>query len=123
VLKGGHKGALMEVTPTIGVDWNDILELDRWNKKLLLAVEKVNGLIDRITGLKIILLDEIQKVPMNDRMSFENKIIKIRSITEHPDWVDDYIRTEAELRKAENTKDQIEEAIKSIKKKMEVLPR
>ena len=72
---------------------------------------------------EILLLDEIAKVEMSERLSFENKLIKIRPITEKKSWIDDYIRNEAELKKTENRKSQVEEAIKSIKKKIEVMPR
>lgn len=105
------------------IDHEDIIRLDNLNATLEAIIDNLDYTIDKITELKIILLDEIQKVDMSERLSFENKLIKIRPTMSNPKWVDDYIRQEAELKKLENRKHQVEEAIKSLKKKMEVMPK
>ena len=100
------------------IDNDDLNLLMEHNENLAKTISSLNGKIDDITRLKIILIDKMQDEDLG-KMSFENKLIKIRKGNE--DFVDDYFRVEADIKKLENLKHQYEEAIRSLKKKLDVV--
>lgn len=103
------------------VDITDIHNLDKYNDSYDSIITVINNLLDSQLRMKLILIDEIEPFDLPERVSFENKLIKVRSKIASSKMVDDFLKNENELKKAENRKKQIEEAIRSTKKKMEIL--
>jgi len=108
----------------IKIDINDIITLERLNKKYEEYVHELNTLIQQEVELKITLFDIIGRVEMNERMSFDNKLMKARKeLLEARVDIDAYFLLEAKRKQSENRLKQIEEEIKSKKKVLDLIPR
>lgn len=99
------------------IEHEDLNLLDEYNAQLRTVVEELNDIIGLMAKLQIVLIAQMGGI--EDRLSFDNKLIKL--FDKDREHVQNYILMKAEKEQKENLKGQVEEAIKSLKKKLDIV--
>jgi len=107
------------------IDEQDCIELMQLEELIEEITDKLNSSITVECNLEIILLGELDLFPeIRDTLSLKNKFIKLRQIKPAvKNWVDGWIKAEAEIRQLTHKKKQVEGKRDSKKKVFAITPR
>lgn len=106
-------------------DLEDIVELSLLNASLENVTEYVIGKIKEESELKTRLMRAMALADLDDKASFDNKLIRLYKISDETGRkeIELYNQVEAQLKMSKMKREQIEEAINSKKKVIDIRPR
>lgn len=106
-------------------DIEDIVELSRLNQSLENITEFVVGRLKKEIELRLKIIRQLAVADIDDKLSWDNKLIKMLKTCndDMKTTISDYLNIDAEIKMARMKKEQIEEAIKSKKKVIDIRPR